>query len=281
MSKPVMVQLNARANAALDWSAESEQALALIAKGKKILWNLDLGLFQHLQKPLSNAAQFMTLAFAIDHFRNEIWPKFHRFSKGVSLYTGNGDYLPGFKWDEEQTQNFELWMNEHGLIQQERQELLLQLYARDVSAEYIEQIASRLPDEIPAFIVFEQLPESSLLQALLTDPERYGRVQIINHASTFTWNREKELPLGICMPGLDCVDPILLAPFGQLMLKLSNRGEPYKLIPEAHLTTAWHGLNTLIYSPEAISASGKRKLQGFTAAGGELISIHTHDSHFI
>jgi len=46
--------------------------------------------------------------------------------------------------------------------------------------------------------------------------------------------------------------------------------EDYKIVPEAVFEECWDGLDRLLYIEETLTDQGRRKLQGFTAAGGLL-----------
>lgn len=295
MAKVAVVHLNARASSSLDWNVERKEALALLAAGKQILWALDFGPFSELLKPLSNGGQFLNLGLAIDHFREQLWKEFRRFSLGVSLYTVSCDFLNGFLWDEEQERNLHLWLKEHfetaaelsaeseslfqafedvtrqKLAATRQGKILLHLFARDVSADYLEQLAGRVPDEIRPYIIFDKCSEDLMLEMLLGNPERYGRLEIYRPKPFLNWRTEERVEKGICLPPVDLVKPSLLFPFERSLTGL--RKEPTKLIPEEVLTLAWDGLNELFYSPKALSLQGKRKLQGFLAAGGNAIPL--------
>ena len=258
--KAKILNLDARENSALDWTEARLEALEAIASGHQLLWHLDLGLFQELTRPLSHSVQFLNLALALDHFKDKIWKEFHRFSGGVALYNGSANFA--ITLDEEQGFNYQAWLKERSV---ENNPFVKQLFARDVAAEYLEQLVERLPDEIEPHIILE-LPEDPLLKALLTDPSRYGRIKV---QSPFNWRTEESLPKAICMPPLTAVNPTLLAPLNKILADSSD----YKLIPEAVLTQVWDGLDTLIYLPELISPQGERKIKGFQAAGGTIIPI--------
>lgn len=265
MAKIKILTLDARENSSLSWDYIRPEALGAIASGHQLLWNLDLGLFQHLTKPLTASAQFLTLGLALDHFKNTIWKEFHRFSLGVSLYEGAADFLPQLRWDDSQKNNFQAWLQERVV---EDSLFTKQLFARDVSAEYLEQLAGRLPDEIQPYVIFDKLPEDALLTALFTDPERYGRITLY---TTFKWKTAEQLSLGICMPPLSAVNPNELDPLKKILIEIKH---DYKLISESALTNSWDGLDTLIYLPDLLSPQGARKIKGFVAAGGSVITAN-------
>lgn len=284
----IEIHLEAHTTSSLDWSQEKKRALTAIASGKKILWVLDLGLFHRLKMPLSHPSQFMTLSLALDHFRDSIWREFHSFSSGVSLYQGSGDFLSQILIDEK---TFAAWLvtrfkslsllntelgiqaasfeDVKGLVPDTEEGILIQqLFCSDVAADYLRQLAARIPDEIPVYLQFNALPEDALVSALLTNPERFGRIQI--HASSpFSWKTDEEHPIGICMPPLETVLPSQLIPFRSILKDLNST----KLIPEEQLTLAWDGLETLSYSEKCLSKQGLRKLQGFIAAGGQIKNL--------
>lgn len=295
MQKTVIITLNGRPNSDLDWQKERVSGLQALASGKRIIWKLDLGLFRDLSKTIHDSAQFLTLGLALDHFRDFIWREFHRYSEGVVLYEGSADFLPNLQWTDQQRNNFIEWVNERfngveefqneveidfpkldplSLQQSSKGQMLLQLFASDVSGEFIDRLAMRLPDEIPCYALL-LLPQTEdlLLLAQLFHPQRFGKVKLLNDDPKVTWKIEEDLTLAICMPEVAVVKPSLLDPFRQSMNLLKKRGVCYKLIPEEQLTTAWDGLNTLLFLPEALSSQGKRKVQGFIAAGGEAVSI--------
>lgn len=256
--KEIIIVCDARHSSTLDWRPLRTQALNAIASGKKILWFLDFGLFSEVQKPLSDAGQFLNFSHAIDHFKEKIWSEFHKFSLGVALYRGDADYSTQFTWDE----SFPEWCQDRKVLKEDP--LMKKLFARDVCAEYLVQLSQKIVGEITSYVIFDQMPEDKLLQALLTAPDRYEEIQHYFTGEKFQWKTEKEKSVGICMPSYSRVDSTYLNPYRQLIEDM----EDYKLIPEDQLIAAWHGLDTLHVHKEAISPSGQRKIQGFIAAGG-------------
>ena len=66
----------------------------------------------------------------------------------------------------------------------------------------------------------------------------------------------------------------LLPSNGDLLFeKLLKQGTKVRVIEEAYLTAEWDGLDILYIDPPCLSREGKRKVQGFQAAGGEVISV--------
>jgi hypothetical protein len=290
------IRLDGAFSSSLDWKQERKEALSALASGKRVLWHLDLGLFQRLLKPLSDQGQFLNLCLALDHFKDKIWKEFHRFSHGVLLYRIPGNFLQSFFWDAEQLNNLRGWIRERfsswecfcsevsvssasfeeltpaALETSENGRFLLQLFARDVATDYLSQLCFRLPSEIPAYVDFESWPQDDWLKLLLTHPERYKQMELL---SDHPWRLNEEKKMGICMPPLSVVQPSLLKPFESFIAR-----SDLKWIPEEMVTASWDGLDQLIYSSAVISQQGLRKIQGFRAAGGEVMDIFVEKENF-
>lgn len=273
----IVLTVDTRSSSTLDFKEVRKQALSLIASGKKILWHLDFGLFSDLQKPLEDKGQFSAFVLAIDHFKDKLWSEFCKFSVGIALYKGPGSFSI-------ECNGFEEWLKDRFFSQEELEieskghflnfkesgkrttegAFIQALWARDVGAEYLMQLGSKFKGELPLCLIFETLPEDPLLKALLTDPDRYEYLKL---HSPFEWKTKEDHPKGVCMPAFSLVKPSRLGAYRKALKDFT------KLIPEDKLVVSWHNLDTLYYHPESISQSGKRKIQGFIAAGGEAIPI--------
>lgn len=248
-----LIVCDARPSSTLDWKEARAAALAIVASGKKVLWHLDFGLFGQLQKPLNHPGQFANFSLAIDHFQDKLWKEFHKFSQGVVLYKGSPEFsLP-------LDNGFSLWREEHQL---EEHEWMEKLYLRDLCGDYLEQLSRRLSEAITPYIIFDPLCEDPLLRALLTDPASYGRIKTNGH-----WKVAEEKEVAIYLPSL--MQPAHFFAYRKIFKQLEK--EDFKIIPENQLITSWQGLDVLHYHSGAISPAGHRKIQGFLAAGGQVI----------
>jgi len=287
VTKTHIIRLDAKATSTLNWNAERKNALSVIAEGKKILWHLDFGLFQELPKPIADKAQFLSLGLALEHFTNTLWKEFQRFSKGVLIYrTDCGHFLQNFVWNDEQIANLRNWLKERftldelGLEMQQpissfdtisldrlallEEKFLLHLFVRDVTVDYLEQLALKLPQEIDVYMDLALRPENSWLNLCLTHPDRYKLVKLL---VSHPWKIFESKKAALCMPNLNIVQTAQLAPFKNI------QQTDLKYIPEEMLTYAWEGLDCLFYSSQVITPQGMRKVQGFCAAGGQAVDI--------
>lgn len=261
------ITIDASTKSTMQWQGPRKEALTAIARGKKILWHLDLGLFGNLSSPLSNAAQFMTLRLALDHFRDSIWEEFQKYSIGVALYQGTPDFSGSFPWDDEQKDNFQAWLCDNDY----KEDVFLEkMFCRDVCSSYISQLAENVPDRIPLFLIFNQQGIEPFLQLLLTAQDLYQRFTILFLEKT---KQDPHATLAVCWPLTDKKSLQDFKGLVEALNKLHQAGIPYKIISENNLNLEWHGLDHIIYSSVCTSPSGIRKLHGFNAAGGTLVGI--------
>lgn len=248
LNKVAILSLDAHPASPLQWGDIKQQVLKEIASGKTLLWHLDFGLFDKLPKPLENKEQFLTLCLAIDHFKDTVWKEYHRFSKGVLLYKGSSDFAKKMR------------ENPPGL------------QARNIAANYLNQLSAGIPDEIQPYILFDEAADDPLLHILVGDPELYGRA-IPLYTSGEDYASAEERALAVLMPPIDEMREDVLRPFQELFAKIDA---PYKKISEQRLISCWHGLDKVIYSEAALSPHGRRQLNGFIAAGGQAVDLQSY-----
>lgn len=281
----------------LKWNASIEAAQKEIAEGKKILWELELGLFRNLPFPLSNQSQYLSLGLSIEHFRDAIWKDFPDQTEGLCIYRGSADFSLGFPWGELQTANLRGWLrdvfetsdqftaeigiaadsfeqlDERSLRQNREGAQLLRLFCRDACSEYLELLTNRLPDALQLFLEVDAstLP-GKLCQAQLLSKERFDRFHLLI-ARNLLPAREGAISVGVCLPQVAMSRPSQYEGLDAAMEILSRKKIAYKVIPEPHIITEWDGLDYLIVSPAGLTTQGLRKLQGFCAAGGTVVSL--------
>lgn len=286
-----IVTLDSTCSSELNWSVSRKEALLFIAQGKKLLWHLDFGLFSRLANPLNHSGQFMTLGLAIDHFTH-FWQDFQSYSLGVCLFRGSPHFFEGFFWDENQIQNFQLWLEEgmgsletlfsetgvkvpsFSQIKPEnfQSPYLSALFCQDVCCDYLTQLSNRLPDAIPRYLLFEgDKTISPLFFSLLTSKERLEGFEICLNEPPY--QEDRSASTAICLPSISLRRPSHYRILEKAFSFLIKNRIPFKVIPESHLTSEWDGLDTLLYAPSALTFSGQRKFHGFNAANGTLVSM--------
>lgn len=314
----VTIKINGKTDSDLNWKTAENNAKLAAERGIKILWELDLGLYESLREPLTNEAQYRSLCLALDHFRQNLWKSFHANTLGLCLYKGSSEFSACFQWDREQLENLRGWLTDHFQSNQElSQEIeaevniseilpsklasipkgktLLEVFCRNACVSYLDLLIGSLPDAAAAFVFLDTFSLVNPIEYANTiNTELFERFFVgVSHPLFFHqqlgWRYGtssgylskqleiipslKEVNLGICWPSLDVVKPSLYAPFNEMFRELKERGKDFRIIPESRLTADWDGLDYLIVNPLTLSQQGKRKLLGFCAAGGTVLTI--------
>jgi len=264
----ITISLQAGVKADLDWTQAIGKAHEASEQGNKLFWELELGLFNKLLHPLAHQSQFLSLALSLDHFRERIWEEFGPVSEGVSLYTGNIDYSKTFPWDDAQHANFLGWCKEHACPENERSKAL---YCRDAATDYLRLLAARLPDAIPTYVTLNADRVDDLeVTAQLLNVECYEPIKLKIFNSPFG---NADSTIALCIP--PSTSTLSKAPpnLKEALQTLIAKNLRPRLIPEENLISEWDGLDTLLVCSDYVTASGRRKLLGFCAAGGQIVTL--------
>lgn len=271
----VSIPLDGKLSSDLDWKKEEEAAERYIGLGYKLFWKLDLGLFNTLKFPLSNPSQFLSLVLSLEHFRDGLWKKFKEHTLGVSIYDGPADFTSQLAWDEQLQGNYLAWGQKLDSKFEAKNSYFKSLFARDAAAEYLILIGNRMPDAMPLFLDLTMQKDTSvLLELQLLHRERFDRFHLICRNSRFpSFFVCQQTPVGVCLPSYQIVDPALYNHLENAVNDLLLQKISFRLIPEAYLINEWDGLDDLIVNSAALSQQGIRKLHGFCAAGGRVLSL--------
>lgn len=259
-----IIRLDATQKSTLNWEDAVLKAKQAIKQNARILWELDFGLFDRLLHPLPHLQQFQSFCLAIDHFREIIWSQFAEVSDGVCLYRGPLDKVESIIATHQD--KFSEWLSTFVECSQSAEDTFLErLFCRDIALDYIKQLAGQLPyGAIPTIkpILMEQL--SPVESSIFFNEEFYRPLEI--------GVREAEGSTAICLPSTShyCRESIDL--LNTACEELVKRGVQFRFIAEEALIMNLGGLDELIVAPKTLSSQGKRKLQGFCAAGGTVIT---------
>lgn len=272
--------LDGRIQSSLDWA----QAKSEGAGNASIMWMMDLGLFGGLLKPLDDQSQFLSLSLSLQHFRDTLWREFQETTHSLCVYDGSVDFSKHFPWDEKQWTNFLHWFHvrfgndqTYGASREAFENHpegrhILRLFCRDTCVEYIQLLANRLPDSMKVSVRLAVDGLGNLLQeAQLLSGDRYERLDLIVKGGSI--GQTAKASVAICIPPLEMCRPSQFEGIEPALRYLIDNRIPYRLIPENHLITEWDNLDFLIVSPSGLGAQGKRKLQGFAAAGGTVVVL--------
>jgi hypothetical protein len=292
----VTITLDGGLDSDLDWQNQRKLAEKATKAGYWILWNIELGLFEHLVHSLEIQSQFLSLSLAVEHFRDTLWKEFKDKTAGLSIYRGRANFSEQLRWDPIHTEQLNEWLKEAGISHQELHPLHKILFCRDVCVQYMTLLVSRIPDSLPIYLFLDISPfaKSVLAQLLVLNPEKFERfsLALCSHTLPFPslgWGRASPIgyagvdnttlpfpvepaAIAICIPPSRCYLPSHYACLEEAVKQLQALELPFRLIAESELISQWHGLDYLIYCPDSLDVTGKRKLQGFCAAGGTAVS---------
>ncbi len=171
---------------------------------------------------------------------------------------------------------------------------LMNLFCCDFCVDYLDFICQDLPDSLPLFVLLDAGAISNPgFLAQITSRERFDIYRPVVHGgalpiSGLAWDDDRasfgyiakrqiklkpiELAnIAICLPPVAKMS--LYPGLEQAITSLNQRCLHYRLIPEPFLTMEWDGLDYLLFQPDGLSDLGERKLQGFCAAGGTVVTL--------
>ncbi len=251
----------------LDWKKQLEDAEKTT---EKLLWELDF-CFQNIELPFDETLMLESMSQAVLHFCDAVLPSFEKRTSGVSFYRGPLDVADGFRWSERLLQQF----SEGGSDSTRSR----RLFCLDRYAEVFRLLASHLPDEIPARLSFDAtgIPCAEAIELLSKERFEHFELFIDNMQTAIGWADCQGIvqgheTLGICMPSDRSCTRSLLDRFEFAIDRLKKAGSPFRVVHETFLAEQWDGLDRIVVFSDALSSQGKRKLMGFAAAGGIVVS---------
>ncbi len=261
-----IIRLNADLTSDLKWD---------IGVNAPVLWELDFGL-NDLSHALNDPIPFQSYKLAIQHFIDTVYLPHKELSLGVILYRGKSDLRSNFKWNALFKEQFEGSFDNP---------LEVKLFMLDMLADYLHGLGASLPDELPAYALFDVTGVSSAEAAQLMSGERFSHLQLATKGNvvplaSLGWETGvsrlgyigkssffeavKETHLGLALP----VDALITEEVRLMIDELLEKW-PLRVVPERLMTENWGELDAIIAIEGAISPYGERMLMGFEAAGGK------------
>lgn len=126
-----------------------------------------------------------------------------------------------------------------------------------IFAEYLDYLVTNVYDRVPLALDFETEGLDPLTRARLVNRELYRRFIKGSEAGD----------KAVLLPSVYS-DEAAFEGLGEVMKGLSD----YRVISEPFLVAEWEGLNELYVASASITAGARRKLLGFNAAGGMVVT---------
>jgi hypothetical protein len=210
---------------------------------------------------------------------HECYPTFDAFAKEISIDISDYQSLTSDLLRETETGK-----------------TLLQYFCRDAVSEYLGLLAAGVPDYIPLFLLLDATGISdSFVAAQLLNKEVFSRFHLGvkdrsagNLGGEIGWEsppmesgmisrvikdsiKIERAKLALCLPSR--LHPSSTEALRKALVLLQKCKKPFRVIPEGELAVEWDGLDDLIVDTQSVSFQFKRKLQGFCAAGGRVVTI--------
>lgn len=249
-------------------------AKEIASQGIRILWELEL---PFAKKPLfiQDTSYFFSLGLWLKELMQKLYIPLAEHTIGVVLFRGSCDFASYFLWTEQQELLFQERITETPGLSTATCKFF---FAGDVLAEYLQRLCSFLPDSLPAFCLLDASSISLAELAFFATKERFGHLLLGISGSSLpighlTWEyygdswvgtATPETSVGICLPPLEKIKDAYLSETAEVLKSNASM----RILTETYLHESWDGLDELIIFPELISPQGKRKVQGFIAAGG-------------
>lgn len=189
-----------------------------------------------------------------------------------------------------------LSIDPHDLTKHVSGKNLLRFYCMSAAIDYISMFTSRFDSDLLPYVLFDSaLVKSPTHVFQLVDHEDLDVVQLALRSCPFeswhavgwetkpfingyigkTYKSYQELQmmptLGIVIPSKAIYDESRIGDYDKIIKEVEGH-KSYKLIGERNITIDWQGLEEIIVLD--IEKDSKRKLEGFIAAGGVVITEH-------
>ncbi len=269
----VCIKLPAFLDSDLLWDEQMHQAELLVSRGKYLVWDLQLGL-ESEEISFFDPVAFQSWGIALQEFSRVVWKKFRASTWGVILF--------------------------RGCIYEQDMPFPERVGALQLCADYLHRLASYLPDTLPIFLLWDASACTRMSEvAILLSAERFTHFQLgvrgtrlmlsacdwqtghgrrgwigVGSPPTLAKEAEKgEVKVGIVIPGDDVISQEVMSLLDEVLKFFVDGRIGYRLVPEGLLNEQWDDLDSLILFVPAMTTLGKRKVLGFLAAGGRVITV--------
>ncbi|MBI3236363.1 MAG: hypothetical protein HYZ48_01440 [Chlamydiales bacterium] len=234
----------------LHWEKPREQARKSLQVGEGIIWEIDWK-WEDSSWDFQDPTLFQGCALALEIFSAQIYPEFIENTKGVILLKAKGSWL--------------------------------QRKDPDLIVDYVHQLIRFLPDEVmPIAHIDLDFPLSLAETTLFLSERRFDHLKLIVSGGFFPFfpstpeelllrDAGKMASIGVCLPRQEFTSPAFFSRLEVLLERLIGLNSAFRLICEERLPQSWNGLDRLILFPDLVSVQGKRMVQGFSIAGGEIV----------
>ena len=290
----ILIPLDATPKSDLKWEKAIEDAKKVIAKGKKIIFELDFG-FERQTK--LTEAHFLTLTLAIDRF-NALFKEFESHIRGVCLLKTDLNFYELIEWDLDLIMELKKYLDPisfdsiEELLQNERLKFKLNVFASELISNLLNLLLTQFPSEIEAFILIQtEMKNITQIYQLLASKHFQNFSFAVQDLTIgeYQWNdltfsngyflsKPKKLIevekafIAFLVTETDAF--LKYESFLQSFIEqLSKLGLVLKVIEDECLTQNWKGLEVVVGFKSLFSDTCQRQIDGFLAADGLFVNL--------
>lgn len=255
-----IIDLSCGMDSLLNWTQEKK----FQEEKDSILWNLDF----NIQKALDDEGQFAALQLALDHFKKDIYDHFATKTKGAILHRGK---LPLYEKNKAE------WLSDRSFKESTFHDYL---HSRDVFLDFLKLLMIALPPDVDSYLCLDlsNLSLKELLQFISYEPLWDFKLAIkgVYPVSDYSWSLNEVF----FSSSYNATNALLIPSNADEVIfeKLANFMQnsaigPMRICFEDRLNSQWDGIENLFVDPSILTAIGKRMLQGFISAQGNITTI--------
>ena len=271
----------------------------IVRRGGKILWNIKFNLISDCID-LHFEGHFNILNRGFTSFLEKLASPYLKHTFGVCLFEGSLDLIDYIPWSALSSAYFKEWLEDEGIDEAFLEDSSFQKHVKRVFSinalsEYLHRFSARVYDEAISFVSFDTKNESKDNAKLfqLLSKERFNHIRLIlsghkvpiahitkeDGVSSFGYMGNKALlkskrqkpTLGICFPEDRLCSSNVLKEFNSIFDTLNAKNIDYRIFPEYDGMHDWDELEQIVVLSKTLTTHGKRVLQGFCAAMGQVV----------
>ncbi len=284
------IYIDARPSSDLVWESLESEIETALKLGAKLSFELNFG-FSEDRALLRDPISFFSRGIAINAFEERVYKPYKDQIATLILYRGSGDFKDSITKDASLYADFLEWKEEF-FGSSETTHQMFRVFSMELFMQYLHRLAASLIDDIPLVALFN-LSDSmrpSYQAELLSKTffpyifpgikgasinfngfgwEGQGNLGYIGHKPMAVID-EKSPSLGVVIPQIGRLPYDL---FDKTINMLVENNIDYVIFPESLMIDSWHNLDQILVFSNFLTDEGRRMLQGFNAAAGQVVTV--------
>ncbi len=283
------IYIDARPLSDLAWESLESEIETALKLGAKLSFEIDFGLNE---KPcFRDPASFFSRSIAVSLFENRVYKLYKEQIATIIVYRGNGNFKEAICQDVSLYTDFLEWKKEF-FGEEDVTNQMFRLFSMELFMQYLHRLSAPLIDDIPLVALLDlgdsMRPsyQAELLSKTFFPYIIPGVKNACVHFNGFGWQDRGNLgfighkslsikeisppTLGVVIPEIGKVPYDF---FDKTIHRLVENGIGYQVFPESLMIESWQGLDSILVFSNTLSQEGRRMLQGFNAAAGQVVTV--------